>query len=123
MPSLESLAENMELFEPEEVNMVIAILNRGISLDDESLEVPLEHFDSILGQYKSIRKLILTGARPGSKGQPPAMVMPAWRHRLYTDNSPPSQADINAIIAYLISLYEFEDEDSEDMVVAVEDEE
>ncbi len=121
VPSLEDLAENMELFEPEEVDMVISILNRGISLDDKELEVPLEHFDSILGQYKSIRKLILTGARPGSKGQPPAMVMPAWRHRLYTDNSPPSQADINAIIAYLISLYEFEEEDSEEMIVAVED--
>ena len=52
------------------------------------------------------------------------MVMPAWRHRLYTDNSPPSQADINAIIAYLISLYQFEDYeegDEDEMVVVVED--
>jgi mono/diheme cytochrome c family protein len=111
VPSLDDLAEKMELFEQKEVEVIIRLFERGLSLDDPSIEKPLPYFESILSEYLDIREVILKGSFPGKKGQPTAMVMPAWKHRLYADKSPPIQADINAVIAYMISLQDFENDE------------
>ncbi len=101
----------MELFEHEEVDVIIGLLERGLSLDDPSIEKPLPYFESIVSEYLDIRDVILKGSFPGKKGQLTAMVMPAWKHRLHADKSPPPQADINAVIAYMLTLQDFENDD------------
>jgi len=111
VPALDDIAEKMEIFEPGDVAIIITLLDRGLSLDDQSIDNPVAYFDGILSQYENIRELILKGAIPGSKGELPAMIMPAWEHRLYADGSPPSKADIDAIIAYLLTLQKFEEQD------------
>lgn len=110
VPSLEDLADKIGLFEPKEIDIIISLFERGLSLDDPLIKNPLPYFDATVSEYQNIRKVILNGSLPGKKGSTPAMVMPAWKYRLNADNSPPSQADINAIIAYLLSLQPFEND-------------
>ncbi|MFT4925978.1 MAG: mono/diheme cytochrome c family protein [Phenylobacterium sp.] len=116
VPGLDDTAEKMELFEPQDVKAVTALFDRGLSLDDESIETDVEEFDMVVEQYQSIRDFILKGGAPGkardSKGEP-AMLMPAWQYRLYADGSPPAKADIDAIIAYLLSLQQFDEDEDE----------
>ena len=114
VPALNDLAEKMELFEPEDIAATVAVFERGLSLDDPSLVDVTEGFKQVQEQYLSMREFILKGGVPGkqrgSEGEP-AMLMPAWKYRLYADGSPHSKADIDAIIAYLLTLQEFEDDD------------
>ncbi|MCJ8273926.1 MAG: c-type cytochrome [Psychrosphaera sp.] len=114
VPSLNDMAERLELFEPEDTSQVVAVFERGLSLDDQNLGEVVPEFENVQEQYKNIRDFIITGGYPGksSKGDgEPVMLMPAWKYRLYADGSPTSRADIDAIIAYLLTLQTFEDED------------
>jgi mono/diheme cytochrome c family protein len=114
VPALDDLAEKIGLFEPQDVDTIVAILDRGLSLDDPAVIDPVPDFDIVRTQFLGIRKVILKGAKPGArqKEKPkPPMLMPAWEHRLYSDGSPPSRVDIDAIIAYLITQQSFDEED------------
>ncbi len=58
----------------------------------------------VLAQYNAIRQVILNG-NPSGKADPegPAPFnMPAWRKSL-------TEQEVDSVIAYLVSLYEFEE--------------
>lgn len=114
VPTLNDLAEKMELFEKEEVDAVVAVIERGLDPDDPSIPLPLPDPDGFRSLYSEVRDLILQGGHPrkrDKKESPPPIVMPAWRFRLHADGGPASRADINAIIAYLLNLQTFEEDE------------
>lgn len=100
VPALNSLAEKLMLFDPEDVDTIVGEMERGHDLDSlvDSASVP--HFNVFLAQCRSVRDVIRKGSASGKKdplGPDPPLVMPAWGQRL-------SEADIDAIIAYLLTL-------------------
>jgi mono/diheme cytochrome c family protein len=104
-PALNTLAKKMFLYEREDVETALRVLESGKSLDQvEDLEVP--RAAAVIAQYESVRKVILGGNQGGKKdpkGSPP-FDMPAWKDKL-------TEARVNEIIAYLLSLYPWEEEE------------
>ena len=114
VPALNDLAERMQLFEKEDVEAIVAIFERGMSLEDPSISPPVLYFDDVISQYLETRNIILQGShsrKRDKEGPPPPLVMPGWNFRLNADDSPPSRADIDALIAYLLTLQTFEEEE------------
>lgn len=94
-----AVAEWMKL-EPEDVAPLLDQLRRGVRLETLEGSPPVPLFNVVLAQYQSVRELIRTGNPAGRKDprQPaPPLNMPRWGRRL-------TDADIDAIIAYLLSL-------------------
>lgn len=98
-PALNTLAERMFLYASEDVEILLNIFDSGKSLEgDQELEVP--RAGAVAAQYESVRRLIASGNPAGKKdpfGHAP-LDMPPWVDRL-------SEAEINDLIAYLLSLY------------------
>ena len=93
-----ALAEDMRL-EPEDVNALVEQMKRGVRPDAMTDSPPVPEFNVVLAQYHSIRDVIRKGnaaARKDPKGPTPPLNMPAWGREL-------SEADIDALIAYLLS--------------------
>jgi len=98
MPGLNELADRMFLMEPEDAETVIRELDAGGSLNAEILDLP--RAGAVVAQYESIRQAIMVG-NPGGKKDPAGvepLAMPAWADRL-------SPAEVNDVIAYLLSIY------------------
>lgn len=107
IPALDTLVERMVLYDPEDVGVVLkalASLRPGESLKDAE-EVDVPRAPVVIAQYESIRDVILGGNPAGRKepsGHPP-LDMPAWNDKL-------TPAEVNDVIAYLLSLYPWESE-------------
>lgn len=100
VPALNSLAERLMLFDPEDVNAIVEEMERGHNLDSLADSPPIPRYNVFLAQYHSIRDVIHRGSPPGKKdpNKPaPPLEMLAWGQRL-------SEGDIDAIIAYLLTL-------------------
>ncbi len=100
VPALDTAAEKMFLFFPEEIDAIIEPLERGVPLASLEDDPPTRRFAATLAQYESIRGVIKNGNPPGKKdpdGPEPPLRMPAWAHHLSDD-------DIDAIIAYSLAL-------------------
>ena len=94
-----TLAEWMKL-EPEDVNPVLEQLKRGVRLDVLEGSPPVPGFNVVLAQYQSVHELLRNGNLAGKKDPKkpaPPLDMPRWGRRL-------SDGDIDAIVAYLLSL-------------------
>jgi Cytochrome c. len=94
-----ALAEQMKLFEPEEVLAILEKLKRGVPLDTLADSPPVPRFNVVLAQYHAVQNVIRKGNPAGKKdpkGPTPPLRMPSWAREL-------SDADIDAIIAYLLS--------------------
>ena len=94
-----SLAEWMKL-EPEDVGPVLEQLKRGVRLETLESAPPVPQFNVVLAQYQSVHQLIRNGNPAGKKdprGPKPPLNMPHWGQQL-------TDADIDAIVAYLLSL-------------------
>ena len=94
-----ALAEWMKL-EPEDVPPVLEQLKRGVRLETLEGSPPVPQFNVVLAQYQSVQELIRNGNPAGKKdpkGPKPPLNMPRWGRQL-------TDADIDAIIAYLLSL-------------------
>jgi mono/diheme cytochrome c family protein len=105
VPKLNTLAEKMMLYEKEDINKIIDYLERDVKLETLE-EEPVPRFNSVLAQYNSIKDVIKKGSKAGkldSNGPEPPLNMPLWATLL-------SDEDIDAIIAYLLSIYPFEEE-------------
>jgi mono/diheme cytochrome c family protein len=99
VPALNTLAQTMFLFSPEDVNFVVERLEQRVPLKSLEEDAPVGRFSVVLAQYESIRNVIRRGNPAGKKdpnGPAPPLEMPAWESRL-------SDADIDAIIAYLLT--------------------
>lgn len=94
-----ALAEQMKLFEPEDVSAIVDQLKRGVRLDVLEGSSPVPQFNVVLAQYHSIQGVIRKGnpaAKKDQKKLAPPLNMPSWEREL-------TEADIDAIIAYLLS--------------------
>ena len=94
-----ALAEWMKL-EPEDVNPILEQLAHGVRLETLEGSPPVPQFSVVLAQYQSVHELIRNGNVAGKKdpkGPKPPMNMPSWGRRL-------PDADVDAIIAYLLSV-------------------
>ena len=97
-----SPAEQMKLKDPGDAAAILEQLERGVRLETLSEADPplVPRFNVVLAQYHSIRRVIQNGNPAGKKdpkGPTPPLSMPSWSREL-------SEADIDAIIAYLLSV-------------------
>lgn len=111
IPQLNTLAEKMFLQEPEDVARVVAIMEDWAELADDARFKKIDRREAVLAQYRSIRKVIREGNPAGKKdptGPEPAIhKMPSWAGWL-------SDRDIDAIITYLLTLQQWEEDEDED---------
>lgn len=106
VPALNTLAERLMLSDREDASAIIAQMEGGVSLESLSNSPPVPRFNVFLAQYQAIRDVIRKGSPAGKKdpqGPTPPLKMPTWGQKL-------SEADITAIIAYLLTLQPWEEE-------------
>ena len=99
IPAL-ALAKWMTLFDREDVDVIVEQLKRGVRLETLADSSPVPRFNVVLEQYWSVHRLIQNGSVVGKKdpkGPKPPLNMPRWGRHL-------TEADIDAMIAYLLSL-------------------
>lgn len=103
VPDLATLAERLLLYEPEDVEAALPALSAGKSLDKvDNLDLP--NPAPVVAKYADSRKVILDGNPGGKKDEKGVQPidMPAWKDTL-------TERDINHIIAYLLTLYPWEE--------------
>lgn len=99
VPSLNDLAEKMQLETAEEGKEAIALLEKGPIAAPRG-KPPFPSYPRFAAQYHAVHNKILEGARPAveyPRGPIPPLRMPAWKPVL-------SNRDVDALIAYLITL-------------------
>ncbi len=101
VPALADMSSKLLLFEPEDVEAFVALLESGRDVETGSApEIPL--FDAVRKQYSTFRRVIREG-RPAAPldpvGPTPPLRMPRWKHHLTGE-------EIDAILAYLSTLDE-----------------
>ncbi|MFQ5738177.1 MAG: c-type cytochrome [Acidobacteriota bacterium] len=105
VPPLNTLAERLMLFEPEDAQAIVEALESGVPLQSLAKDPPLPRFNVFLAQYQSVRNVILNGNPPGKKnpdGPAPPLEMLSWGERI-------PERDIDAVIAYLLTLEPWEE--------------
>lgn len=103
-PRLNTLAQKMMFADEEDAAAVVGALESGEELRADILDIAKPGV--VLAQYEAIRNVIRNGSRPGKKDSagPEPTAMPVWGDRL-------DDRDIDAILAYLITLQEWEAEE------------
>lgn len=105
VPALNTMADKLKLFYPEDATIIVDALESGVPLDSLSEDPPVPRFNLVLAQYHSVKDVIRKGNPPGKKDpkgpEPPLQMLP-WSHRL-------SDRDVDSIIAYLLTLQPWED--------------
>ncbi len=100
VPSLDTLAERLYLFDAEDTAAIVDLLAAGTALEDVVDEAPVGRYRAVLAKYTAVREVIRKGNVAGRKdpeGPKPPLDMPPWQDHL-------SARDIDALIAYLLSL-------------------
>jgi len=98
VPALDTLAEKMFLFFPEDADEVIQYLETGHPLAELEATTSIPRFAAVVAQYDSTRNVIRRGNPPGKAdpdGPAPPLEMLSWQDFL-TDR------DIDGILAYLL---------------------
>jgi cbb3-type cytochrome c oxidase subunit II len=103
IPALNTLAERLLLRTPEDAQFAIQGLSEHSAFDPEAAPAPFESYPVFAAQVESIRQTIRHGrqASPLDPAGADPMDMPPWRNVL-------NDRRIDALIAYLISLYPWE---------------
>lgn len=111
VPNLSFIAESMELFIQEDAQTLVGLFEKGVDLSTLTKRTsPIPNFDFVYNQYSALKKMILQGGystRRDVDGPRPPMNMPAWEHRMHADRKPINEKEVDAIIAYLLSLQEW----------------
>lgn len=105
VPQLNFMAEKLMLFDPEDVEAILRVIESGTPFEQLQEPPPIPRFNVFLAQYQSVRDVIRKGNPPGKKDTShanPPLEMLAWGQRL-------SESDIDAIIVYLLSLQPWEE--------------
>lgn len=105
IPALNTLAEKLMLFDPEDVDAIVEAMERRVPFEHLADSPPVPRFKVFLAQYRSVQDVIRKGNPPGKKdpnGPMPPLEMLAWGQRL-------SENDIDALIAYLLTLQPWEE--------------
>ncbi|MFQ5652494.1 MAG: c-type cytochrome [bacterium] len=106
VPQLNTLAEKMKIDWKEDADILIGLMESDTDLESLEDDPPVGGYSRFLAQYNSIRTKILNGAPSlqmlDPDGPKPPLHMPAWEEQL-------SSEDIDAILAYLINQYPWEE--------------
>ncbi|NOY90024.1 MAG: cytochrome c [Deltaproteobacteria bacterium] len=106
VPRLDEMADRLMLFEPEDAQKAIELIQAGTDLGSfDQANEPFPGYPRFVAQYGVVKQLILNGAHAAKKdpnGVEPPLQMPTWRGIL-------SDEDVDSIIAYLISIYDWDD--------------
>jgi len=106
VPQLDDIAEKLKIYWEEDAEIVIKLMESGANLYELEDDPPIDNFNRFLAQYESIIKKIHDGApdlqRLNPDGPIPPLYMPSWQMHL-------SEKEINAVLAYLIDEYDWED--------------
>ena len=104
MPTLNLIAEKMFLYEKEDADAVIEAINEfgDLNLTDPEPDIP--GFNRVLAQFTAVRDIILNGNSAAKKDPegPAPFNMPSWRKSI-------PRKDVTSTIAFMISLYDFEE--------------
>ena len=107
VPAHNTLAEKLFLEEKEDADAFLKLLLDRVDLDNMEEEPDISMFTLVLRQYKAAKELIEKGQECGkldAAGPEPPLQMPAWRNIL-------TDYDVEAILAYLITLYTWDEEE------------
>jgi mono/diheme cytochrome c family protein len=105
VPQLNEMADRLMLFDPEDAAAAIELLEQGTDLASLERDPPFPGYARFVAQYGAVEGVIKNGAPAAKKdaaGPTPPLQMLAWGDRL-------SDADIRALVAYLIELYDWEE--------------
>ena len=107
IPELITLATKLKIPDKESADSIIKLLEKNTDFEKLSDDPPFSNYDRFLAQYTSIYNKINDGApivlKADSTGPLPPLFMPSWEQTL-------TQEEIRAIISYLISKNNWEDE-------------
>lgn len=106
VPALNVLADSVQLWEPEDVETIIHLLEEGRDLASLEGDPPVERYPIFLAQFQALRDRVCNGNEAGKKdpgGPEPPLQMPAWRAVL-------SDRDIDAILGYLLSQFPWDED-------------
>jgi len=106
IPELDLVAERMFLYDREDADVIINAIRTFGDLNAAEPEPDVPRYAAVLAQYNAIRGVILNG-NPAGKLDPEGATpfnMPSWHKSISVD-------EINAVVAYLISIYDFDDEE------------
>lgn len=106
IPALDTIAERLMLFDSEDVRLILDQMKRGRKLEALRDDPPVPRFDAFLAQYTSVQDVIRKGSPAGKahpKGPKPPLDMPR--------NKDVSQEDINALVAYLLTLQSWQEKE------------
>jgi heme/copper-type cytochrome/quinol oxidase subunit 2 len=105
VPRLDDISEKMRIFWREDADVVIELLEQNVDLKSYLQDPPFRQYNRFLAQYESYTSKIHDGAyelqKADTTGPNPPLFMPAWKYQM-------SQEEINAILAYLIDQYDWE---------------
>ncbi len=107
VPAHNTLAEKLWLREKEHVDTFIEMIKAGVDFDDLEEQPDIPMFNLVRKQYAAARDLIKDGkhcAKEDADGPEPPLQMLSW-DAVFTER------DIDSIIAYLLTLYEWEDDE------------
>lgn len=110
VPPHNTLAKSFHLEEKEDAEAFINLLLKRVDFDQLKERPDIPRFNLVLAQYKAAKKLIREGkncAKLDRKGPEPPLQMPSWQAKL-------TERDIESIIAYLLTLYQWEEEEDEE---------
>ena len=104
-PTLATLADRIFLYDPEDAEVVIELLVTGADLQALLSDPPFRTYNRFVGQMDSLRNILINGRDAGKLDPegPDPVDMPPFEHRLDA-----TQRD--AVIAYLISLFPWDDD-------------
>lgn len=107
VPTLNTLANKLKISDKEEADSLIKLLDAGADLEKLNDNPPFRSFNRFYAQYTSINTKIHNGApivqRLDTLSFTPPLLMPSWDYHL-------NQREINSVIAYLISIYDWEND-------------
>ncbi|MCZ6692084.1 MAG: c-type cytochrome [Planctomycetota bacterium] len=110
VPALDTLADRFQLWEREDAQTFIQLIQEGRDLASMQDDPPIERFPIVVAQYQAIRDRIRHGSVPGKRvaeGPEPPLQMPTWGTSI-------SDRDVDAIVVYLISQYPWEEEEDDE---------
>ncbi len=119
VPALNEMADRLMLFGPEDADIAIAMLDTGVDPASRADDPPFAGYDRFVAQYEVVLGVINNGATSGKAdqaGPEPPLQMPAWGAIL-------SEEEKRSVIAYLISLYDWEGDDEADEAEEADDDE
>ena len=107
VPALNTVAERVGLFEEQHVQVVVEAIEAGDRFEEHEEFPGIPDYEIVLMEYRAMRSVMLGGARPmrrDASGPEPPMQMPSWEQRVHADFGPISDAEFDALLAYLLTL-------------------